>query len=194
MRCGSRRRSPTTTSRPTLEMPLVAVSRGQRVLDLVRWGLVPSWAKDLSIGEPADQRARRVGDDEARVQAGVREAAGDRPGRRLLRVAEARGLEAEAAVVHPPPGRRAARVRGTVGDLARPRDRRRRAAHPHVHDHHDRAPTICCSRSTSACRSCCPSRSGTAGSIPSSRTSTRCSSCSFPRPTTSSRCGRSRRS
>jgi putative SOS response-associated peptidase YedK len=35
---------------PTLEMPLVAVSRGRRVLDLVRWGLVPSWAKDLSIG------------------------------------------------------------------------------------------------------------------------------------------------
>ena len=35
---------------PTLEMPLVAVSRGRRVLDQVRWGLVPSWAKDLSIG------------------------------------------------------------------------------------------------------------------------------------------------
>ena len=35
---------------PTLEMPLVAVSRGQRVLDLVRWGLVPSWAKSLAIG------------------------------------------------------------------------------------------------------------------------------------------------
>ena len=28
----------------------MAVSRGQRVLDRVRWGLVPSWAKDLSIG------------------------------------------------------------------------------------------------------------------------------------------------
>ncbi len=35
---------------PTLEMPVVAVSRGRRVLDLVRWGLVPSWAKDLTIG------------------------------------------------------------------------------------------------------------------------------------------------
>jgi putative SOS response-associated peptidase YedK len=35
---------------PTLEVPIVAVSRGKRVLDQVRWGLVPSWAKDLSIG------------------------------------------------------------------------------------------------------------------------------------------------
>jgi putative SOS response-associated peptidase YedK len=35
---------------PTLEVPVVATSRGKRVLDNVRWGLVPSWAKDLSIG------------------------------------------------------------------------------------------------------------------------------------------------
>ncbi|MGH8977265.1 MAG: SOS response-associated peptidase, partial [Acidimicrobiia bacterium] len=35
---------------PTLEVPVVAVSRGKRVLDQVRWGLVPSWAKDMSIG------------------------------------------------------------------------------------------------------------------------------------------------
>ena len=47
---------------------------------------------------------------------------------------------------------------------------------------HDRMPVVL------------PSRSGTAGSIPSSTTSTRCSSCSFPRRTTSSRRGRSRRS
>ena len=32
-------------------MPVVAVSRGERVLDLVRWGLVPSWAKNLAIGD-----------------------------------------------------------------------------------------------------------------------------------------------
>lgn len=35
---------------PTREVPVVAVSEQRRVLDLVRWGLVPSWAKDLSIG------------------------------------------------------------------------------------------------------------------------------------------------
>jgi putative SOS response-associated peptidase YedK len=36
---------------PRAEMPVVAVSRGKRVLDRVRWGLVPSWAKDLAIGD-----------------------------------------------------------------------------------------------------------------------------------------------
>ncbi len=35
---------------PTVEQPIVAVSRGARVLDRVRWGLVPSWAQDISIG------------------------------------------------------------------------------------------------------------------------------------------------
>jgi putative SOS response-associated peptidase YedK len=36
---------------PRLEVPVVAESHGHRTLDRVRWGLVPSWAKDLSIGD-----------------------------------------------------------------------------------------------------------------------------------------------
>jgi putative SOS response-associated peptidase YedK len=36
---------------PRADVPVVAESQGERVLDLVRWGLVPSWAKDLSIGD-----------------------------------------------------------------------------------------------------------------------------------------------
>jgi putative SOS response-associated peptidase YedK len=36
---------------PRSEVPVVAVSKGERVLDLVRWGLVPSWAKDVKIGD-----------------------------------------------------------------------------------------------------------------------------------------------
>ena len=36
---------------PRADVPVVAESRGTRVLDLVRWGLVPSWAKSLSIGD-----------------------------------------------------------------------------------------------------------------------------------------------
>jgi putative SOS response-associated peptidase YedK len=40
---------------PRAEVPIVAVSRGDertvRVLDRVRWGLVPFWAKDKSIGD-----------------------------------------------------------------------------------------------------------------------------------------------
>jgi putative SOS response-associated peptidase YedK len=37
---------------PRAEVPVVAESsQHQRVLDLVRWGLVPSWAKDIKIGD-----------------------------------------------------------------------------------------------------------------------------------------------
>jgi putative SOS response-associated peptidase YedK len=36
---------------PRAEVPIVAVSRGTRVVDRVRWGLVPFWAKDVSIGD-----------------------------------------------------------------------------------------------------------------------------------------------
>jgi putative SOS response-associated peptidase YedK len=36
---------------PRAEVPVVAESRGERVLDVVRWGLIPSWAKDMKIGD-----------------------------------------------------------------------------------------------------------------------------------------------
>jgi putative SOS response-associated peptidase YedK len=36
---------------PRATVPVIAESHGHRVLDRVRWGLVPSWAKDLSIGD-----------------------------------------------------------------------------------------------------------------------------------------------
>jgi putative SOS response-associated peptidase YedK len=46
---------------PRADMPVVAESRGTRVLDLVRWGLVPSWAKSLSVGDRMiNARADRV--------------------------------------------------------------------------------------------------------------------------------------
>jgi len=36
---------------PTQDVPIVRVrSSGERVLELRRWGLVPSWAKDVSVG------------------------------------------------------------------------------------------------------------------------------------------------
>ena len=101
----SRSKEPDYNVAPDAEVPVVAVSRGQRVLDLVRWGLVPSWAKDLSIGDrQINARAESVATKAAYKRAFVKRRR-DRPGRRLLRVAEARGHEAEAAVVHPPPRR-----------------------------------------------------------------------------------------
>jgi putative SOS response-associated peptidase YedK len=46
---------------PRAEVPVVAISRGKRVLDVVRWGLVPSWAKSLAIGDrQINARAERV--------------------------------------------------------------------------------------------------------------------------------------
>jgi putative SOS response-associated peptidase YedK len=46
---------------PRADVPVVAESAGRRVLDIVRWGLVPSWAKDLSIGDRLiNARAERI--------------------------------------------------------------------------------------------------------------------------------------
>jgi putative SOS response-associated peptidase YedK len=46
---------------PRADVPVVAESGGRRVLDLVRWGLVPSWAKDLSVGDRMiNARAERL--------------------------------------------------------------------------------------------------------------------------------------
>lgn len=35
---------------PTRRVPVVVAPAGQRRLDLLRWGLVPSWAKDATVG------------------------------------------------------------------------------------------------------------------------------------------------
>jgi putative SOS response-associated peptidase YedK len=53
---------------PRAEVPVIAESRrgidspdGTRVLDVVRWGLVPSWAESLSIGDrQINARAERI--------------------------------------------------------------------------------------------------------------------------------------
>ncbi len=34
----------------TSKLPVVVSSAGNRILTLMRWGLIPSWAKDLKIG------------------------------------------------------------------------------------------------------------------------------------------------
>ena len=61
----------------------------ERQLRVVRWGLVPSWAKDPSIGSRMINA--RVGDGrrEAGVPASLRQASVPAPGRRLLRVVHA---------------------------------------------------------------------------------------------------------
>jgi putative SOS response-associated peptidase YedK len=46
---------------PRADVPAVAESRGRRVLDIVRWGLVPSWAKSVAAGDKMiNARAERL--------------------------------------------------------------------------------------------------------------------------------------
>jgi hypothetical protein len=50
-----------TTSRPAPTFPIIRLVDGERVLSLMRWGLVPCWAKDTKIGyKTIDVRAEMV--------------------------------------------------------------------------------------------------------------------------------------
>src|SRR4029077_11525568 len=43
--------APTYNGAPTDTLPVICLDReGQRSLDLLRWGLIPYWSKDRSIG------------------------------------------------------------------------------------------------------------------------------------------------
>ena len=41
---------PRWNAAPTSKLPIVVSRHGERTLTLMRWGLVPSWAKDIKIG------------------------------------------------------------------------------------------------------------------------------------------------
>ena len=41
---------PRWNAAPTSKFPVVVSDAGSRTLTLMRWGLIPSWAKDLKIG------------------------------------------------------------------------------------------------------------------------------------------------
>lgn len=41
---------PSWNAAPTTKLPVVVSRNGERTLTLMRWGLIPSWAKDLKIG------------------------------------------------------------------------------------------------------------------------------------------------
>ena len=41
---------PRWNAAPTSQLPVVVSAAGRRILTLMRWGLIPSWAKDLKIG------------------------------------------------------------------------------------------------------------------------------------------------
>jgi putative SOS response-associated peptidase YedK len=66
---------------------------GHRTLDLMRWGLVPFWAKDIKNRVQHDQRDGRDRRYEAGLPRGIPAAALHHPGRCLLRMEEARAKE-----------------------------------------------------------------------------------------------------
>jgi putative SOS response-associated peptidase YedK len=41
---------PSWNAAPTTKLPVVVSRNGERTLTLMRWGLIPSWARDLKIG------------------------------------------------------------------------------------------------------------------------------------------------
>ena len=41
---------PRWNAAPTSKLPVVVSNNGERTLTLMRWGLIPSWAKDIKIG------------------------------------------------------------------------------------------------------------------------------------------------
>ena len=58
---------------PTQGVLTVSAHRGRRVAELMRWGLVPSWARDPSVGNRTiNARAETVGERPAFREALVR--------------------------------------------------------------------------------------------------------------------------
>jgi len=73
---------PRWNAAPTSKLPVVISHNGERILTLMRWGLVPSWANDLKIGA-ATFNARAEGIDTRPAFRGAWKA-----GRRCLVIAD----------------------------------------------------------------------------------------------------------
>ena len=88
-------------------------------LEFFTWGLIPSWAKDPTIGNRMiNARAETLAEKPA-FRPPSADALPD-PRRRLLRVAQADSGKRKPPHVHPPGGRRALRLRRPVGDAGSP--------------------------------------------------------------------------
>ena len=82
---------PRWNAAPTSKLPVVVSRHGERTLTLMRWGLVPSWAKSLAFGRATfNARAEDVQTRPAFRGALARRPPLPRHRRRLLRVARNR--------------------------------------------------------------------------------------------------------
>src|SRR6516165_6217841 len=77
---------------PTEDLPVIRYDTraGERSLDVLRWGLVPFWAKDIKVGFCQHQRQGRGDRDQAGLPRGLSAATLPRSLRLLLRVAKDR--------------------------------------------------------------------------------------------------------
>ena len=153
---------------PTQEILVVRSSpdpeeaaQGEREARLMRWGLVPRWAKDLKVGYRMINAKAENLDLEPRLRAAGRQVPPPLPDRRrrLLRVDEGRGPEAAApALALHRRRRRAVRLRRPlhpqgVGGPRGPRLRRRLALQRTIVT---TTPNEVVARSTTGCRRSCP--------------------------------------
>jgi hypothetical protein len=118
---------------PTDPLPVVRydAKEHQRSLEVMRWGLVPFWAKDIKVGF-ANINAKAEGiEKQARLPRGVPAAPLPRAGRQFLRMEE--GRRRKAALRDCAEGRRADGAGGIMGDLALPHLGRTLAQLCHCH-------------------------------------------------------------
>ena len=90
---------------------------GHRELRAVRWGLVPSWAKDVSVGNRMLNARVESLTDKPAFRKAARLAPLPGPGRRLVRVGEAARFPDQAAVLRDAAGRLGARLRRALGGV-----------------------------------------------------------------------------
>ena len=121
---------------PTDTLPVVRLNLdGRRCLDLLRWGLVPYWAKDIKIGVRCiNAMAETVATKPAFRDAFARRPTLHRAGRCLLRMAKEPGWQ--TALRHYRRRWPAARDGRAMGALAGSGSRRRAAK---LHDHNNGA-------------------------------------------------------
>ena len=100
--------------------PILAIPNdGKNSADFFIWGLIPSWAKDPSIGSQDDQRARGDPRRKTILSGGIQVPPLPDPGRRILRVEAAAGDEGQGSAFHPTQERKAVCLRRVMGHLAK---------------------------------------------------------------------------
>jgi putative SOS response-associated peptidase YedK len=78
---------PCWNAAPTSKLPVVVSAAGARILTLMRWGLIPSWAKNLKIGYSTFNARAESLTTRAAFRGAWQAAPLPCPRRRLLRVA-----------------------------------------------------------------------------------------------------------